>query len=495
MPNIFRKSNFPLFILAAVILLAGFLRFYRISEYLTFLGDEGRDVLVVKRMLVDGKLTLLGPITSVGSIYMGPIFYYLMAPFLFLWKFDPTGPAVMVALFSLATVYLVFRIGRDFLDTWVGLAAAFFYAISPLTIIYGRASWNPNVVPFFACLYMYSLMKVLISKNDRWLAVAGLALGMMIQLHYVTFMFFLITAVLFLVFRRLPPIKYLLYFLVAFLAAYSPFILFEIRHGFVNTQGALKFFWQQEAEAGPSRFVKMLTAVNDISVRLFWRLHIIAGAELTKIYLVSLILVTAILFKKKLAKYTNGLKFLLVWLIVGIISYGLYGGVIYDYYMGSLFALPFLFSGMMLYLLYRSGWGKAVSLTILAVLTYFNIINTPIKQEPNNLLKNTRDIADFVYEKSEGNPYNFALIAGKNSDHAYRYFLELWKRQPVVIENPQIDPERKSVTGQLLIVCEEKICMPLGHPLWEIAGFGQAEIEGEWQVSTAKVFKLVPYDG
>jgi len=134
MPNIFRKSNFPLFILAAVILLAGFLRFYRISEYLTFLGDEGRDVLVVKRMLVDGKLTLLGPITSVGSIYMGPIFYYLMAPFLFLWKFDPTGPAVMVALFSLATVYLVFRIGRDFLDTWVGLAAAFFYAMAVLPI-------------------------------------------------------------------------------------------------------------------------------------------------------------------------------------------------------------------------------------------------------------------------------------------------------------------------------------------------------------------------
>ena len=71
--------SFPIF---AVILLAAALRFYRIREYLTFLGDEGRDVLVVKRMLLDGKFTLLGPITSVGSIYMGPVYYYLTAPFL-----------------------------------------------------------------------------------------------------------------------------------------------------------------------------------------------------------------------------------------------------------------------------------------------------------------------------------------------------------------------------------------------------------------------------
>ena len=111
------------------------------------------------------------------------------------------------------------------------------------------------------------------------------------------------------------------------------------------------------------------------------------------------------------------------------------------------------------------------------------------------MLKNTREISAFVFEKTAGKPYNFALIAGRNSDHAYRYFLELWGSPPNIIENPQVDPKRNTVTQQLLIVCEEKICQPLGHPLWEIAGFGQAEIAGEWQVSTAKVFRLIHYDG
>jgi len=63
----------------------------------------------------------------------------------------------------------------------------------------------------------------------------------------------------------------------------------------------------------------------------------------------------------------------------------------------------------------------------------------------------------------------------------------------VTIESPQNDPQRKTVTDRLMIVCEEKVCKPLGHPLWEIAGFGRAEIVGEWQVVTVKVYSLVHY--
>ena len=491
-----RKYYLSLIFILFVIMPAAYMRLYRISEYLTFLGDEGRDVLVVKRMLIDGKFTLLGPITSVGSIYMGPVYYYLMAPFLYLWNFDPTGPAVLVALLSLATVFFIYRIGREFFSPLTGLAASFLYAISPLTVIYGRSSWNPNIVPFFATLYMYCLMKAVLNKEYRWLTGSGLALGILIQLHYVAFMFFIITPFVFLVFKRLPSWRYLIYFIISFFIAWSPFILFELRHSFINTQGAWRFFWQQSKEAKPGGIVRIYATINDVTVRLFWRLVIIRSAELTKIFLVILTVVAAYTFKSKSVKYRAALKFLLIWLLTGIFSFGLYRGVIYDYYLGSLFALPFLFSGLLISSFFRSGiTGRLSALSLLAILSYFNIMGTPLRLEPNNMLKNTREISAFVFEKTAGKPYNFALIAGRNSDHAYRYFLELWGSPPNIIENPQVDPKRNTVTQQLLIVCEEKICQPLGHPLWEIAGFGQAEITGEWQVSTAKVFRLIHYDG
>src|SRR6266498_1836061 len=154
------KKKWDIIILVLIVLLAAFLRLYRISDYMTFLGDEGRDVLVAKGIL-EGNLTLLGPRASAGDFFTGPIYYYMMAPFLWLFRLDPVGPAVMVALFGVATVFLVYFVGKEFFNKKTGLIAAALYAVSPLVLVYSRSSWNPNTVPFFALLTMYMLYKAI----------------------------------------------------------------------------------------------------------------------------------------------------------------------------------------------------------------------------------------------------------------------------------------------------------------------------------------------
>ena len=62
-----------------------------------------------------------------------------------------------------------------------------------------------------------------------------------------------------------------------------------------------------------------------------------------------------------------------------------------------------------------------------------------------------------------------------------------------VLENEMNDPKRATVTDQLIVICEISECKPLGHPLWEIAGFGRAQIVGEWDVSFVKILKLTHY--
>src|SRR5438270_13501668 len=143
-------------VLLLILLIAAFLRLYNISNLMTFLGDEGRDVLIVYNIL-HGHLTLLGPTSSVGGFFLGPIYYYFMAPFLFLFNYNPVGPAVMVALFGILTIWFVYKIGKEFFNTTVGLISAFLYAVSPLVIAYSRSSWNPNLMPFFTMLSLYVL--------------------------------------------------------------------------------------------------------------------------------------------------------------------------------------------------------------------------------------------------------------------------------------------------------------------------------------------------
>ena len=110
-------------------------------------------------------------------------------------------------------------------------------------------------------------------------------------------------------------------------------------------------------------------------------------------------------------------------------------------------------------------------------------------RNPNRLINQTETVAKFVIDKSEGKPFNFGLISDHNSDHAYRYFLDIYGHKPTELE--------ALITDQLLVVCESQKCAPLGHPSWEIAGFGRAEIQEEWQLPNIgiRVIKLKHWSG
>src|SRR3989344_6823244 len=151
-------------LISLTILIGGFFRLYKIDQYMTFLGDEGRDARVVRRLIVNFDPVLIGPMTSVtteaGHMYLGPIYYYLIAPSMILSGLSPVGPAAMVALLSLATIALIWWIGRTWWHPIAGLTAAALYAVSPTVIIYSRSSWNPNIMPFFALISIWAIYQI-----------------------------------------------------------------------------------------------------------------------------------------------------------------------------------------------------------------------------------------------------------------------------------------------------------------------------------------------
>ncbi len=500
--------------LILILLVAAYLRLWRVSEYMTFLGDEGRDMLVVKRMIVDHKFTLLGPTASVGGFFLGPIYYYFMLPFLWLWRLDPTGPSVMVGLFGVATVYLVYRIGKDFISSWVGLVAASLYAVSPLVIAYSRSSWNPNVVPFFATLLIYLLLRIATNLRSRDVLIAGIALGIGLQLHYL-FTFLGVVTVLWIIFAvpRTQFVQAIAYVIGGFLVGYAPFLLFELRHGFPNTQTLFRFLLEGK-ETG-FEFAQFIKNINDVTFRLFGRLLFrfpqpewwdrfsawqqalwLIGTRLAILMSIGTSLWLA--FQKKTTTPTKRTsQLLLFWFGVVIVLFGFYKRGIYDYYFGIVFALPFILIATSLWFLSRlKPIGTLVAYATIGFLVYFNLQGMPYRFPPNNQLRQAKMIATEALAKTEGKPLNFALITGNNSDHAYRYFFEIWGQPPVTIENEVIDPDRITVTDQLIVICElpKSECKPLGHPLWEIAGFGRADIIGQWDVSFVTIFKLEHYN-
>ncbi len=515
------KKNFQFIAVVLILILAAFLRLYRIADYMTFLGDEGRDVLVVYNIL-HGHLTLLGPTSSVGGFFLGPIYYYFMAPFLWLFNYNPVGPAVMVALFGVSTVYLIYKFCSDLFNYKVGLIASSLYAVSPLVIAYSRSSWNPNPLPFFSLLSLYILFKGVQKNNLKYFFISGILLGIAMQLHYlatflaaVMFFYILFTEIfgkkeLFLIIK-----KYILLF-VGFIVGWSPFLAFEIRHGFLDFKNISEFILHSGNTGANTNF---LAIISDVFFRLFGRL-VASFPEASQFYrfgkfelnlwvyfviffgILSSILLFYNLYKNYKLKNENFSKYLLlfIWGFLGILLFGFYKKAIYDYYLSFMFPLPFILVGLLIYAIFQNNKlktaGKVFSVLLFIVLFAINIQGLPFRYEPNRQLNQMKTIADFVMTKTDAKPFNFALVSGGNSDYAYRYFFTVWNHPAVTIEDPAKDTERKTVTDQLFVVCESPLpCQPLGNSLWEIAGFGRAEIAGQWKVSVVEVYKLVHYKG
>ncbi len=495
------------------------MRLYRIDSYLNFLGDEGRDVIVVRNIL-DGDLTFLGPRSSAGDFYLGPVYYYMMAPFLFLSNYHPVGPAIMVALFSVATVYLIYRAGKEFFNQKTGLIAALLYSISPLVIIHSRSSWNPNVMPFFSIAALYSAYKGIERRNYYFLGLSGVLLGIAMQLHYLTIflggiLFFYIIAVEILskgeknrVFELFK--KYIAVF-IGFILGFSPFLLFEIKHGFPNTKTIFNFILSSGDVGAGGNFGEI---IKDVFFRVFGRLvtaypvpetvSIIEQLPIAIWYYLTLILAfssLALVLYQLIQKFKERIEFrgvllILLWFSLGVLFFGLYKKPIYDYLFSFMFPAPFLLTGNLLaFLLEKKKPVVIVSVAAIVSLVVINSVYSPLRKFPNYQYEQVKMISEFILDKAGDKPFNFALITGGNSDHAYRYIFEVRGKKPVTIQIPEVDPERKTITDQLFVICEEIPCNPVGHPLWEVAGFGRGEIVGEWQVSVLKVYKLVHYKG
>src|SRR3989339_56224 len=327
------KNNKIEFIILVTILATGaFLRLYKIGDYMTFLGDEGRDAIVVSRFLKYFDIMLIGPGTSIGNMYLGPFYYYMMAIPLLVSNFSPVGPAVMVALLGVATIALVWWVGREWFLPKAALLAATLYAISPTIIVYSRSSWNPNVMPFFALLCIYSIWKVYKENNFQWLIILGISFAFVLQSHYLGLLL-LPTLGLFWYLTKNKNREFKKKFLITsiiFILLMSPLVIFDARHGWRNFAAMGQFFSVKKDAVTfkPWFFVSKIWPIYKMSITSLVTAKINPLGVTTSIGLASY-MIWSVIKKKNLL--------LVSWLGFGILGLSVYKGQIYDHYFGFVF--------------------------------------------------------------------------------------------------------------------------------------------------------------
>lgn len=482
-----KKNRLELLIIVAILLIAGFLRLYKIDQYMNFLGDEGRDALMIQRILVNHDFPLLGPTTSVGNIYLGPLYYYMMTiPMAISWL-NPVVAAVMVAILGIFSVGLVYYFAKEWFGKFPAILASFLYAVSPINIINSRSSWNPSPVPFFTLVSILGLYLSRKRQNFRWFILTGVSLAFAVQMHYLAFILLPIFLVFWIYQLTIKPkIKYFwqgtVGAIIAFLFLMLPLVIFDFKYKFLNYHAITALFSTQGGTVNFNIFtgiLRMVSVYQDLLVtRYMSGFNIIAGFAISILILIPLILA----FKHRIKKLSWTYFVLTVWLFLGFIGLSVYKQAIYDHYLGFLAPVPFLLIGAFVNL-FKNKWQMIVFGILIFILGFLNLIKSPILLPPNQQLQKTQTVAKYIIQESQGKPFNFALIAENNYDGAYQFYLDIFQHKPKVVPD--------EITDQLFVVCEDPVCQPTTNSKYAIAAFGMSKIDWEKDLEGVKVYRLI----
>ena len=455
--------------------IGAFLRLYRLEASLQFLGDQGRDALVLRNLIINYDLPFIGPVTSVGGFFLGPLYYYLMAPFLWLFKLNPVGPAVATAVLGTATIPILYWVTKKLFSLRVGLLAAGLYALAFIPISETRSAWNPNPMPLAALGIIYGFYLANYKNQPKGLLLAAVSLGVALQLHYM--IVFLAPFILWQLFLARRHIRELIPAAVIFLLLNLPFILFEIKNNWLNVRGLMEFLGKhQYGSLDWWSVVKNTVGRSEQAIGMvlgFGRDFNVLRTWVTRIFLLLLLA----FFKR--------VRFLGIYLLATIVMLAVYQENIYPHYLGFLFPAVFILLAAIL-----SRLSPPFLPIFMLLFLVYNLpqINTLLRQNGN--LTSVRTTARFIkndIDKFGYQNYNLVLLDGTRDypAHSFRYFLEVFGGQPLSeADYPQ--------TRVLYVISPYSQPDVLAEQIWEIKSLQPAELVESWQFPTSEnIYKII----
>jgi 4-amino-4-deoxy-L-arabinose transferase-like glycosyltransferase len=237
------KSHLLFF--TAIIATGIFLRAYNFHDWLRFSLDQSRDAMIISDA-VEGKseLPFLGPLAGGTNFHLGPAYYYfsfLTAKFLGNYPDKMAYPSL---IFSIAAIPLLYFFLKEYFSMRISLILSAIMSVSYFAVINSRFSSNPNLVPFFVLLFLFSFLKLTAEQKEKhrwWFSVlVGLSLGIGIQLHTTLLVTMPICALIFFIYllktRGRIFLKYGLASFLIFLTVNVTQIVSEISTSGNNTQ-------------------------------------------------------------------------------------------------------------------------------------------------------------------------------------------------------------------------------------------------------------------
>jgi 4-amino-4-deoxy-L-arabinose transferase-like glycosyltransferase len=229
--------------LPALLLLAAALRLPDLATRGTWDGDQGHDMLVLRTLVREGVVPLLGPPTSIGDVHHGAWYYYLLSPAAALTGGDsPLAVVAVIALAGIAAVGVVWWLARSVGGPVAGLVAGLAMATSAAAIDESTFIWNPNLIALSSATALAAAWRAWSGGDRRWWLVAAAGTAVTMQCHVLGLALLPIVAAPLVADARRRSLGWVpVGILVILAAAYAPLVINELTTDFSELRAATDY--------------------------------------------------------------------------------------------------------------------------------------------------------------------------------------------------------------------------------------------------------------
>ncbi len=286
-----KKTKIVLLSFIGIILLAVFLRFYRLQTNFLFGVDQMEDsyrLVEIYQKIKTGDFKslplkgepgtfLINSSYEVGGypVYTGVFYFYLLLPIAIILSFSPYYLTSFFALVSVVSVIFVYLSAREIFDQKTGLIAALLFASLYRINIFARAIWTPSLIPFFVIVLVYLLILIKKRQKTNLWPLFAFMLSAMTQIHNSGYFYaFMLLVMVFVVKPKFPKnILQSALVVLFFILPILPTVVYESTTGFKflpSILSALIFQYKIHQNVSNSNLVLQFLSVLVDIFKKFW---------------------------------------------------------------------------------------------------------------------------------------------------------------------------------------------------------------------------------
>lgn len=160
-----------------------FLRFYEIPQRTELGWDQIDSAWASYDILINNHVRLEGiPIKGNAGMYLGPIYYYLIAPFYLLTSLDPIASPIFAGVISIAGFFTLFYITKKIFGVNIALIALFINTFSN-SMFSDRVQSAFTLIPLVSYVIFYFLYKI-INGDLKYIIYLAVVAGFAFHIHF-----------------------------------------------------------------------------------------------------------------------------------------------------------------------------------------------------------------------------------------------------------------------------------------------------------------------